>query len=220
VNRRFSNGFSGFLTFNANTVRVNRIVEEYEREPSLWQGSNDARPWRVAGVGTYELPFGSGKPLLSDGGVVAALASNWQISGTWEYQPGALLDWGGQNIFFTGNLDDIDVDDPTRERWFNTDAGFEKDPARIPAAFQKRTFPFRIDGVRGQDLMFVNMSIQRSFGVGGGRTFQLRLDAQNLFNRQQWQNPNLNPTSTLFGQVTNVALNQMRFFTFVARTTF
>jgi hypothetical protein len=220
VNRRFSNGFSGFLTFNANTVRVNRIVEEYEREPSLWQGSNDARPWRVAGVGTYELPFGSGKPFLSDGGVVAALASNWQVSGTWEYQPGALLDWGGQNIFFNGNLDDIDVDDPTRERWFNTDAGFEKDPARIPAAFQKRTFPFRIDGVRGQDLMFVNMSIQRSFGVGGGRTFQLRLDAQNLFNRQQWQNPNLNPTSTLFGQVTNVALNQMRFFTFVARTTF
>ena len=33
--------------------------------------------------------------------------SNWQISGTWEFQPGALLDWGGQNIFFYGDLDDI-----------------------------------------------------------------------------------------------------------------
>jgi hypothetical protein len=32
--------------------------------------------------------------------------------------------------------------------------------------------------------------------------------------------PSLNPTSTQFGQVTTVALNQMRFFTFGLRTTF
>jgi hypothetical protein len=218
VNRRFSSGLSGFLFFNANTVRNNRTVEEYEREPTLWQGSNDARPWRLAGAATYELPFGRGRQFLKDGGVAAAFASNWQISGTWEYQPGALLNW--DNLFFNGDLDDIAIDDPTRERWFNTDAGFEKDPARTPAAFQKRTFPFRIDGVRGMPLMFTNMSIQRNFGAGNGRTWQLRMDAQNLFNRQQWQAPNLNPTNTLFGQVTNVALNQMRFFTFGVRTTF
>jgi hypothetical protein len=220
VNRRFSNGLSGFLSFNANRVRYNRTVEEFDREPTLWQGSNDARPWRLAGVASYELPFGRGRQFLTDGGVVAALASNWQVTGTWEYQPGALLDWGGQNIFFNGDLDDIPLDDPTRERWFNIDAGFERDPARIPAAFQTRAFPFRLDGVRGQSLMFTNMSIQRSFRAGGNRTWQLRVDAQNLFNRQQWQGANLNPTSTLFGQVTNVALNQMRFFTFGARMTF
>jgi carboxypeptidase family protein len=220
VNRRFSNGLAGFLSFTANSVRYNRTVEEYDRQPTLWQGSNDARPWRLAGVASYELPFGRSKRFLSNGGVAAALASNWQISGTWEYQPGALLDWGGQNIFFYGNLDDIAVDNPTRNRWFNTDAGFERDPAKIPAAFQTRAFPFRIDGVRGMPLTFTNLSIQRSFGAGGGRTWQLRIDAQNVFNRQQWAGPNLNPTSTQFGQVTTVALNQMRFFTFGLRTTF
>ena len=125
-----------------------------------------------------------------------------------------------QNIFFNGDLDDIALDDPTREEWFNIDAGFERDPARIPAAFQKRAFPFRIDGVRGMPLTFTNLSIQRNFGAGNGRTWQLRMDAQNVFNRQQWQGPTLNPTSTQFGQVTNVALNQMRFFTFGARMTF
>jgi hypothetical protein len=67
---------------------------------------------------------------------------------------------------------------------------------------------------------FVNLSIQRSFGIGGGRSVQLRVDAQNIFNRQQWAGPTLNPTSTQFGQVTNVALNQMRFFTFGVRTNF
>jgi hypothetical protein len=69
-------------------------------------------------------------------------------------------------------------------------------------------------------LTFTNLSIQRSFSAGGGRLWQLRIDAQNVFNRQQWAGPNLNPTSTQFGQVTNVALNQMRFFTFGLRTTF
>jgi hypothetical protein len=220
VNRQFSNGLSGFFSFNVNSVRFNRIVEEFDREPTLWQGSNDARPWRLAGVASYELPFGRGRKFLTDGGVLAAVAGNWQVTGTWEYQPGALLDWGGQNIFFYGDLDDIALDDPTRAEWFNTDAGFERNPARTPAAFQKRAFPFRIDGVRGMPLTFTNLSIQRNFGAGGSRTWQLRVDAQNVFNRQQWQGPTLNPTSTQFGQVTNVALNQMRFFTFGARMTF
>ena len=220
VNRRFRNGLTGFFSFNANSVRYNRTVEEFDREPTLWQGSNDARPWRLAGVGSYELPFGRGKKFLSNGGVGAAFASNWQISGTWEYQPGALLDWGAQNIFFNGDLSNIALDNPTNAEWFNVDAGFERDPAKIPAAFQKRAFPFRIDGVRSQPLTFTNMTIMRSFGAGAGRTWQLRMDAQNVFNRQQWQGPNLNPTSTLFGQVTTVAANQMRFFTFGVRTTF
>ena len=220
LNHRYSHGFTGFLAFNLNSVRGNRTVEEYDREPTLWQGSNDARPWRLAGVGSYELPFGNGRQFLKDGGVAAALASHWQISATWEYQPGALLDWGAQNIFFNGNLDDITVDNPTRERWFNIDAGFERDPAKTPATFQKRAFPFRIDGLRGMPLTFTNLSIQRSFGLGGGRAVQLRVDAQNVFNRQQWLGPTLNPTSTQFGQVTTVAANQMRFFTFGIRTTF
>jgi hypothetical protein len=102
----------------------------------------------------------------------------------------------------------------------STSIGFERDPAKIPAPFQKRAFPFRIDGVRSMPLTFTNLSIQRSFGVGGGRTWQLRMDALNVFNRQQWLGPNLNPISTQFGQVTTVALNQMRFFTFGLRATF
>jgi hypothetical protein len=220
LNRRLSKGLTGFMSFNLNSVRYNRTVEEYERTPTLWQGSNDARPWRLAGAASYELPFGKGKPFLSDGGFAAALASHWQISGTVEYQPGALLDWGGQNIFFYGDLEDIPLDNPTREEWFNTDAGFERDPAKTPAAFQKRAFPFRIDDVRSMPLTFTNMSFQRSFSAGGSRTFQLRFDAQNIFNRQQWQGATLNPTSTQFGQVTNVALNQMRFFSFGLRATF
>ena len=103
------------------------------------------------------------------------MLGGWQTSGTYEYQPGALLDW--DNIFFYGDFEDIAIDnpqialqpdgtiDPTK-RWFNIDAGFERDPARQPAAFQKRVFPFRVDGVRGFNFTQLNLSFARRFDSG------------------------------------------------------
>ena len=124
----------------------------------MWQTSQNARPWRLSGAAVYEFPFGKTKPWLKDGGVVAELLGGWQTGATFEYQPGALLDWG--NLFFNGNLDDIAKDNPEialqrdgtidlTQTWINIDAGFERDAAKQPAPFQKRGFPFRIDGVRG-----------------------------------------------------------------------
>lgn len=110
LNRRFADGLTGVFSFSANSVRENRIVEEYDREPTLWQGTNGGRPYRISASATYELPF-----------------------------------------------DDIAVDNSTLDQCFNVDAGFEKEPAKIPAAFQKRQFPFRVDDVRGQALSFLNM---------------------------------------------------------------
>ena len=221
VNRRLSNGLTGFFSFNANSVRYNRTVEEYEREPTLWQGSNDARPWRLAGAASYELPFGRGKRFLSDGGVVAALASNWQVSGTWEFQPGALLDWGGQNIFFYGDLDDIDVDDPTRERWFNIDAGFERDPARTPAGLPEARLPVphRRGARHAADVRepVDPAQLRRRRQAHRGRSGSTRRTSSTA---SSGTDRTLNPTSTQFGQVTTVALNQMRFFTFGIRATF
>ena len=206
-----------------NRVDENRIVEEYDREPTLWQTNNNGRPWRVVAAGVYELPFGQGKPFLSGKGIVAAIASGWTLGGTFEYQPGILLNWN--NLFFSGDLNNIRKDkpeialqpdgtfDPTKT-WFNIDAGFERDTADQPAAFQKRAFPFRVDGVRGFDLSYLNASFARTFRLGGSRTFQFRLDVQNLLNRQHYANPDMNPTSTTFGQVRAVNNNVMRFLTF------
>jgi hypothetical protein len=50
------------------------------------------------------------------------------------------------------------------------------------------------------------------------------VDAQNLLNRQHWQNPSaaqgMNPTSTNFGKVTTVTQNFMRFITFGFKVNF
>ena len=135
-----------------------------------------------------------------------------------------MLTWN-QDLFFNGNLADIKKDKPeialqadgtfdTTKTWFNTEAGFVKATADQPAAFQKRVFPFRVDGVRGQSFSMTNMSVARTFRLGGSRTFQFRVDIQNLLNRQHYQNPNLDPTSTSFGQVRAVNNSVMRFITF------
>ena len=223
LTQRYAKGLTGHVAFSTNRVTENRTVEEYDREPTLWQTNNNGRPWRLTGVGLYELPFGPGRPFLEEGGVLSHIARGWSVSGTYEYQPGALLNWG--NIFFNGNLADIKKDkpeialqpdgtfDPTKT-WFNIDAGFVRATADQPAGFQKRVFPFRVDGVRGQSLSMINMGSARTFNLGRTRTFQFRADVQNLLNRQHYQNPNLDPTSTNFGQVRGVNNTVMRFITF------
>ena len=77
-----------------------------------------------------------------------------------------------------------------------------------------------MDGVRGQPLSLLNSSLTRNVDLGSRRTLQLRLDVQNLLNRQHWQNANTNPTSTNFGKVTTVTHNYMRFITFAAKLNF
>jgi hypothetical protein len=155
------------------------------------------------------------------------VARGWTLGSTFEYQPGALLNWG--NLFFYGNLDDIKKDNPeitlqpdgtfdTTKTWFNTEAGFEKASANAPTNFHKRQFPFRVDGVRGQSVSYLHANVSRTFNMGGRRSLNLRVDIQNLLNRQHYANPNLNPTDTNFGQVRGVTGATMRFITF--NTTF
>ena len=53
----------------------------------------------------------------------------------------------------------------------------------------------------------------RSGWAAAGRSSSA-LDIQNLLNRQHYANPDMNPTSTNFGQVRAVNNNVMRFITF------
>ena len=85
--------------------------------------------------------------------------------------------------------------------WFNIE-NFERDPTRTPTSFQTRAFPFQIDGLRGPGLTYVNINFVRNFRLGGRRTFQARVDIQNLLNYAAYNNPITDPTNTNFGKVT------------------
>jgi hypothetical protein len=136
------------------------------------------------------------------------------------------------NLFFYGDMEQIKKDKPEialnangkidpSKYWFNV-AGFETNAARTPTTFQTRAFPFYIDDLRGPGIQYVNMNLTRTFGVGGRRTIQTRLDIQNLFNYAGYSNPVTDPTNTNFGKVVAAAsaAGAMRFFSFGIRYTF
>ena len=231
VNRRYANGFTANLALSFTKTRSNRTVNEFDREPTLWLDDNESRPYRLSGGAVYELPFGANRRWLSDGGVLAALAGGWQLAGTFERQPGSLINFG-TNAFYTGDINSIKKDDPEialstdgkvdpSKYWFNIE-GFERNPARTPTSFTARAFPFQIDGLRGPGLQYVNLNIQRNFGIGGRRTLQARFDIQNLLNYAAFGNPVTDPTNTNFGKVVSAvsAAGAMRFFNFGLRFTF
>jgi len=214
--RRFAKGF----TINANYTALyerDRLYyhNEFDAEPS-WRQTNAGVPQRFAATGIYELPFGRGRS-FAQRGIWNAILGGWQTAATYEKQPGALLDWG--NLFYYGELSNITTGTRTLDRWFNTD-GFERDPAKTPAAFQARLFPTRVDGARGDGLDRIDANLQRDIRLSEVFTLQFRVDALNLFNRSQFENPNLDPTSTNFGRVTNNTSSTMRFLLFQVRLKF
>ena len=217
--RRFSQG----LTFNVAYVGMRAeewltIINEYETAPTQWITSQNARPHRVTLNGVYELPFGRGKPFLNNGGMLSMVLGGWQTGQTFEWQPGPLLQFG--NVFYYGDVNNIALNDPTLDEWFDVDAGFERTSTRVPADFQERLFPLRVDGLRADQTLLLNSSISRSFPLKGRATLQIRLDAANLLNRQQFANPQLNPTSTDFGRVTANANTEPRFLILMSKVTF
>jgi hypothetical protein len=217
LTRRFANGFSVSGSYSGNRIRNLELLNEFDREPNLWQPNANGRPHRFTANGIAEFPFGSGKPFANTG-VLAAILGGWQVGGTVEYQPGPLLTWG--NVFFYGDFEDIPLENPTLDRWFNVDAGFERDPAKTPTAYNTRVFPFRIAGVTGPDLLQINLNFLRSFSLGNRRTLSFRADIINVPNRTTFANPNLTPTSTNFGRITNATSSTPRFVQFVTRLTF
>ena len=77
------------------------------------------------------------------------------------------------------------------------------------------------DGLRGDQTLLLNSSISRMFPLKGHTNFQVRLDANNALNRQQFANPGLDPTTTSnFGRVTANANTEARFLVLIGKLTF
>lgn len=214
--RRFSQGFNLNLAYTRLSAQTaDFFFNEFDSSPS-WRPSNFGRPHRLMATTVYELPFGKGRHFVT-GGPLSYLLGGFQFSVVYEFQSGALIDWG--NLFYNGNLDDIQISNPTINQWFNT-AGFVTASAQQPAAFQARVFPTRIDGVRASGLNFWSGNVQRDIKIKERVAIQLRWSVMNLQNRAYWGSPNVSPTSTSFGKVTTDGPHPRRYMQVEARLQF
>jgi hypothetical protein len=123
------------------------------------------------------------------------------VQGIYTAQSGAALGFG--NSIFTGNLKDIPLSSDKRSvsRWFNIDAGFERDSTKQLAS-NIRTFSSRFSGIRADGPRNWDLSIIKDTRVTERMRLQFRAEAINAMNHPQFTAPNTTPTSTAFGAVT------------------
>ena len=96
---------------------------------------------------------------------------------------------------------------PSLERWFNTEAGFNKVSAQQLGS-NVRTFPFRIDSVRSDPVSNADLSVIKNVGFSGPHRLQFRFEAINALNHAQFPAPagnSLAPANASFGQVVTSA---------------
>jgi len=217
--KRFSAGWNMHLGYTATSLReADFYLNEFDTTRTE-RISNDGRPQRLVATGIYEVPFGKSRRFAS--GVrkpVDMLIGGWQLSATYEFQPGPLIDWG--NVFYYGDdLSQINNVNRTFNTWFNT-ANFERTANRGPAAFHRRVFPTRIDDMRRDMTNQWNGNVAKNMRFTERWNLQLRLDAINLTNRSQMNAPSTDPYSTNFGRITSQTAATNRWIQVQARVTF
>jgi outer membrane receptor protein involved in Fe transport len=162
------------------------------------------RPHRVVASGIWELPVGRGKKLLPGiPGWLNHVLGGWQINAAVQFQSGAPLEFG--NVLFSGNIKDIVLASDQRgvDRWFNTEAGFDKVAGR-QLVNNVRTFPNRFGGIRAPASSAWNASLAKTLRVSERVRLQLRAEGYNVFNQTDLGAPIMVPTNQAFGQITGV----------------
>jgi hypothetical protein len=206
LERRFSAGLTASMSYTwSKTMEALSFLNATDLRPEEVISSQD-RPHRLAVTWLYELPFGKGKALAGPANAfVSKFISGWQLQGIYTAQSGAALGFG--NAIFVGDLKNIPLSSDQRSvsRWFNIDAGFERNTARQFAAnpiLNIRTLSSRFAGIRADGPRNWDLSVIKNTRITERTQLQFRAEAINAMNHPQFTAPNTTPTSTAFGAVT------------------
>jgi hypothetical protein len=236
LTKRQSNGYSATLGYTLQKAQQEG-GDYFFWNPDVEQGLAD---WDRTNVFTAAvaalLPIGKGQRFMSDASTIAdAFIGGWQFNTNFVLQSGVPF-----NVTYRGagadrdvgpnrpNLvSDFEVDDQSRERWFNaTPIGSAGSAFDRPAA---GTFGnLKRNTLRGPAYWRVDASLFKNFSIGANRTLQARFEATNLLNHVNLHTPdaeigvpgNDNPNA---GRITRTAFDNAdppRFFQFGLRFTF
>ena len=122
----------------------------------------------------------------------------------------------GNSILLT-HPNEVPVDNPDVDRWFNTDV-FNRNAAQQLAS-NYRQLPLRFSGIRSDGQFAIDMSFSKYFHFGETTRLQFRADSYNFTNTTSLNAPNTAPTNTAFGRVTSTQ-NDARNWQFALRLIF
>ncbi len=206
--RRFSKG----LLFQSSWVWARDIGDlereftpenayDRRRERGVW---DDIPTHRFNLNSVYQLPFGKGRTLLSDGHpVVDAVFGGWEISGVFTAQTGQFLTplWTGPDpvgivptssrtpaqITIRPNIlrdPNLPPDERTVGRWFDVSAFGPPSPGQFGTSSR--------GVIVGPGLNLLHAGIAKQFGLGERVRLRTELTATNALNHPNWSNPDLN----------------------------
>lgn len=194
VQRQFANGLGILWTYNYNRERTTDFFNDVDRyaDDLTFIDSNNPRH-RMNIAGTYDIPVGKGRPLLSQANpVLNAIAGGWSFSWIFMYNSGEFLRF--PQAIVSG---DPAISNPTRSQYFDTTKFAPPEP------YTPRTNPWQYPGVTGPRYANLDATLAKFFPITERFRLELRWEAYNLTNSFMAANPSVDIYSSLFGKSVN-----------------
>jgi hypothetical protein len=205
LEKRFSRGYTFQISYTwSKTMEAVEFLNRTDPLPYESISPMD-RPHRFVASGIWELPYGRGRRFGGNAPhVVNFLFGGWQLNGVVQKQSGAPLAFGDVWTLFTGDSSNIALPRSERsvDRWFNTDAGFNRNTAQQLAS-NLRVSPLRFSNIRSDGQSRWDFSVIKTFAVTEQVRTQFRAECLNAWNHPNLLTPNTTPTSTAFGTITS-----------------
>jgi hypothetical protein len=216
IQKRQSYGVSGTASYTLSrswddTTATGGGVTVAQDDRNLdaeWGLSNFDRRHQFNGNVSVELPWGRTRRWLSNGGLLAFIGGDWSMAATVSVQSGTPLTarcstcasdlargvGGTLRADYTG--EDVAVDDPTIDQFFNT-AAFS-----IPLPGTFGSSPRNV--IVGPGSKQLNAQFTRDLALGGNRNVSININASNLLNLVNYASVDTNVNSQTFGQILSV----------------
>ncbi|MEK7405278.1 MAG: TonB-dependent receptor [Acidobacteriota bacterium] len=202
--KRFSKGYTLQLSYTwSKSMEATGFLNASDPVPYKSLSSYD-RTHRLVMSGIWELPFGRGRRFGAGlPGALNFIAGGWQLNGMVQRQSGPPIDWGDVWTLFSGNSDNVRLSKDKRsvDRWFNIDAGFNRNSAQQLAS-NIRVSPWRFSNLRADGQARWDFSVFKKFKVVEKVIMQFRAETVNAWNHPNLFAPVTSPTSSTFGMVT------------------
>lgn len=218
LERRLRNNFSFLATYTYSKL-VEQVSLLNQTDANLEKViSADDAPHHFSMSGILRLPFGRGQHFGKNiNRWMNYLVGGFQIQGLYQYQTGTPLTLG--NVYYSGDLSQLEnfssgnVDNAFAfSGFYFSDAAvqtngvvnpvLQRADTRIRLDSNIRTLPSRISNFRDQALRIADISIIKNIQFSERQRLQLRAEFLNAFNTPLFNSPNLTPTSTSFGVIT------------------
>lgn len=204
VERRYSNGVSLLAAYawSRTTALGGGFQDANNIDAEVGPAGTD-RPHHFVASGVFDLPFGQGRRYGSNWGrVTDAILGGWAVSPIVTLTSGAPLDLtvNGNPSNSSGTdrpnvVGEWRLDNPTPDRWFNTDAFVANAPYTYGDAPKNY--------LRGPAYRNLDIVVRKAFRLTEQVTADLRLESFNATNAINWGNPNTQVGNQNFGKISS-----------------